>query len=546
MTVYRTAIGLLCLLLLAGCGGSGGGGEAVAPPSTPRVCSGEVVAGPFVMRPAAATDMQILTADTVSGASFVVFSGVTIDYIAVRELMDRLVFPSMKTAEFQLYTCDFFGDNLTQITFNDRVDLDPEWSPDGTRIAWTYTAASPLNDEIYVRPADGGPATNLTNSPGTDAGPTWSPDGRWIAFETDRETDFDIYKMLADGSNQMPLTADGMTFDQVEPAWSPDGRKILYMSNQLFPHRIWLMNSDGTNQLGLGMEGRQPAWEPGSYRFAYRHWVSSDLEGEIFTADTTGALRDFSVSAEHEDGRPCYSSDGRYLFFYSARSGQYQIWAKQTRFPHRLYQITDTMYPNYWPDLGSPTVQTGRVLIGPPGSDHGYDPIHDAAVAGVVAFDYEGYLNFVRIGMPSSSGANLTIRPVEGTDVNTQANGLAVVITPGALGVVVSAPDMYYVEEDAGMGLPPTVWDFSGLTSRTAVLYFNAESGKLVAVMDMGDSVYTASTDGGVCISQEQRGPNAVVRGDFRRVYDSAGELIAEGDISEVEIDVASRVVRAF
>lgn len=57
------------------------------------------------------------------------------------------------------------------------------------------------------------------------------------------------------------------------------------------------------------------------------------------------------------------------------------------------------------------------------------------------------------------------------------------------VGVVLSAPDMYYVEEDAGLGVPPTIWDFSGITSRSVGLYFDAQTGKLVAVLDMGDSV---------------------------------------------------------
>ena len=58
------------------------------------------------------------------------------------------------------------------------------------------------NWEIYVMDADGGNPRNLTNHPGADKDPSWSPDAKRIAFtadRNDREWNRQIYVMDADG-----------------------------------------------------------------------------------------------------------------------------------------------------------------------------------------------------------------------------------------------------------------------------------------------------------------------------------------------------------
>ena len=70
------------------------------------------------------------------------------------------------------------------------------------------------NFEIYVMDADGGNQQNLTNNPTADYFPSWSPDGKRIVFSAVREghfknnldITFEIYVMDADGDNQQKLT----------------------------------------------------------------------------------------------------------------------------------------------------------------------------------------------------------------------------------------------------------------------------------------------------------------------------------------------------
>jgi Tol biopolymer transport system component len=107
-----------------------------------------------------------------------------------------------------------------------------DWSPDGTKITFGYfdlsgdTSDEGYGDgEVAVINADGSGLMNLTSNQAYDGAPDWSPDGTKITFESNREGDYDIYTMDADGSDVAKVTTDsGSQVSQVhdmDPGWQP-------------------------------------------------------------------------------------------------------------------------------------------------------------------------------------------------------------------------------------------------------------------------------------------------------------------------------------
>src|SRR3972149_2156936 len=101
-----------------------------------------------------------------------------------------------------------------------------------------------------------------------DTHPQWSPDGSMIAYLAERNGSEDLYVMEANGSNVIQLTAD--SYNEMNVQWSPDGAKILF-TPQVFPLNIWVVNSDGSELKRLTdvtITPEDPKWSPDGMRIA--------------------------------------------------------------------------------------------------------------------------------------------------------------------------------------------------------------------------------------------------------------------------------------
>ena len=155
------------------------------------------------------------------------------------------------------------------------------WSPDGSTLV--YTAERNRQFDIYQIPAEGGDEVNLTNNAARDDGPDFSPDGRYIYFNSARSGRMQIWRMDADGGNPVQITDDDC--NNWFPHPSPDGKQLLYLSylDAIEPDdhppdknvMLYLMDRDsGVVSRLAGFIGGQgtvnvPSWSPDSRHFAF-------------------------------------------------------------------------------------------------------------------------------------------------------------------------------------------------------------------------------------------------------------------------------------
>jgi TolB protein len=170
------------------------------------------------------------------------------------------------------YLADITSGTTTQLTGIPENSIDLDWSPDGSRIAFSfYTDAANQVSDLYVINVDGTGLTQLTNTPNIgEAMPAWSPDGSRIAFaayDNSRGPDYrqDIFIFNSDGTNLFQLTSDPAS--DFDPAWSPDGRQIAFASERNANNdanlEIYLINADGTGEMRLTNNhytDRWPSW----------------------------------------------------------------------------------------------------------------------------------------------------------------------------------------------------------------------------------------------------------------------------------------------
>ncbi len=147
-------------------------------------------------------------------------------------------------------------------------DTEPAWSPDGTMIAFVRKEeylSCPSCDPVYttriytMNASDGSNQLQRTESRFNSKSPDWSPSGTRIAFSRSKN----IYTMDFDGTGLDQLISGG---NNSAPVYSPDGTKIAFTSTRISGNsEIYTMGVNGnglTNRTNNAAEDVTPDWQP--------------------------------------------------------------------------------------------------------------------------------------------------------------------------------------------------------------------------------------------------------------------------------------------
>jgi Tol biopolymer transport system component len=210
----------------------------------------------------------------------------------------KISFRSGRANAAEIYVVNADGTGLTQLTSNSFKDYAPTWSPDGTRIAFASNRNDPnfatcvgIFDgciiNIFVMPATGGSPVQVTFAQASDQFPQFSPDEKFIAYSSDVSGASAIYKVDLETLVVSKLTPDSLRAG--EPNWSPDGTRIAF-SNNFYPcatgrsdcrSDVFVMDADGTSitQLTQGFRNNgTPSWSPQGDRIVFTHSNSAQFQ----------------------------------------------------------------------------------------------------------------------------------------------------------------------------------------------------------------------------------------------------------------------------
>lgn len=214
-------------------------------------------------------------------------------------------------------------------------------SPDGKEIVFSYKG------DIFKVPTTGGRAIQLTTHVAHDTRPIWSPDGKHIAFSSNREQNFNIYLMPAEGgaptrltthsSNAYPITfrtnesilytsnikpdaKDGefpsRQFDQVYEVSTKGGRPTLFSSLTMEDISI---DATGSKLLYHDKKGYEDPWRK-------RH--TSSITRDVWLFDKENNSYKKLTTFKGENRTPRWSADGQSFYYLSEQDGSFNVYKR--------------------------------------------------------------------------------------------------------------------------------------------------------------------------------------------------------------------------
>src|SRR5436305_3786444 len=238
------------------------------------------------------------------------------------------------------------GSAAEQLTDSDGTDHQPDWSPDGRRIAFVRYDGRSM--EVMLLDLAGGAVTALTSGGAVNVEPRWSPDGArlaWIStagsghfllhvarFRDGRLTEIRV--LTPDRRSAVPRYYYSPFDHAINPAWTPDGKSLVFVSNREVAHGtgdIVRVSADGSGSVEV-LRREETNWQarpevsPDGTRVVYASYLGGQWD-QLWLLPVAGGAYPIPLTyGDFDNTGPRWSRDGRRIAFVSNRPGSRGLW----------------------------------------------------------------------------------------------------------------------------------------------------------------------------------------------------------------------------
>ena len=245
-----------------------------------------------------------------------------------------------------LYRMPIGSASQTKLSFGNKLDLFPAYSPNGEFIYFSSNRITDNPTIWKVRAGGGGGLTAITNGKSEDIMPSPFADGKAIAYTSllPGTTEPQIWTIQNSGtlptqlregeSANSSIKDDKIAYIKANRNINANKQLLSGESIAYNPLQIWTMTREGGEETQMSQNTEynciDPKWSPDGEYIVFASDEGKDSKGrnnfDIWMMKKDGTQKTQLTTNGSWDDNPCWSPDGKKIYFRSNRGGTWNIW----------------------------------------------------------------------------------------------------------------------------------------------------------------------------------------------------------------------------